>query len=116
MNMSFMPRYGTVEYRRLGIFMLLLAVSALFLLIPELAMAQSFQGDFGPNKDITQNVDKSFLAWWKTVAGWGIWIAVAALAISVLFFGGRFWWVPLAFGGICLFGETVVNGIRGLMG
>lgn len=119
MNNLFMPRYGTIEYRRLGLIMLMIGLAALCLLIPELANAQSagtFSGDFGPDKDLVTNVDKSLLGWWKVAAVWGLWLSLAALFISVVFFGGRFWWVPLAAAFICLFGETFVNGAKNLMG
>lgn len=112
---SFMPRYGSLEYRRLGVILMAVLIVALAMLVPDLAHA-AFDGKFGPDAATVTNANSSFLAWWKAIAVWGLWISVAALVISVLFMGGRFWWVPVCVALICLFGESFVNGVKNLMG
>lgn len=86
---SFMPRYGSLEYRRLGVILMAVLIMALAMLAPDLAHA-AFDGKFGPDTTTVTNANSSFLAWWKAIAVWGLWISVAALVISVLFMGGAF--------------------------
>ena len=112
----FMPRYGTLEHRRLGSSLLALLVMVVALVVPDVVLAAPFNGNFAPDTATVTNANSSFLAWWKAIAVWGLWISVAALVISVLFMGGRFWWVPVCVALICLFGESFVNGVKTLMG
>lgn len=112
---QFMPRIGSLEHRRLRLLMLALLVFAITMLIPQLALAK-FDGSFSPDSAMVENVNTSLTAWWKSIAIWGMWISLAALIISILFFGGRFWWIPIATCLIFLFGESFINGVKGLMG
>lgn len=112
---AFMPRHGTQEHRRLGLVLLAVLLMAVALAIPEMAFA-AFKGDFAPDQAMVDTTNKSFLAWWKAIAVWGLWISVAALVVSVLFLGGRMWYIPVGVALICLFGESFVNGVKTMMG
>lgn len=112
---SFMPRYGTLEHRRIGFLLFAALLIAFAMLTPQVALA-AFDGSFGPDKNMVTNVNKSFTDWWKTIAVWGMWISAFAVLLSVLVFGGKFWWIPVCTALICLFAESFINGVKGFMG
>lgn len=109
-----MPRYGTREHQRLGVMLIALLAIAILMLMPDLAMA--FDGSFKPNAETQTNVDSSFKAWWRFIAVPGMWLSLGALLFTVLFMGGRGWYIPLAIAGIFMFGEMFINGVKSLMG
>ena len=116
MNQWLMPRYGTLEYRRMGLFMLILGLVALCLLMPDLALAQGFDGNFAPDKDVVGNVDTSVSAWWKVAAKYGLWGSVFAFLFTIFVLKGAGWWIPVLVALVCLFGEMFVNGAHNMMG
>lgn len=64
---------------------LLLAVAALFL-IPEMAHAAdgtAWNGQFGPDASLTKNTNTSLQGWWKSAAGWGLWLSIGCLLFSI---------------------------------
>lgn len=88
----------------------LLAVIAL-LSIPELAHAEgsgAWNGQFGPNAELAKNANNSMQGWWRTIAGWGLYLSLLALAFSIIFAGGKLWWIPVCFFLLCLFGEKTI--------
>lgn len=112
---SFMPRYGTLQHRRLGLLMLSLLAIAIAMLLPDLASAATFKGDFAPDQEIVEASQNSLKAWWKSLSIYGLWVSFGGLVISILFMGGRFWWVPVCVAIICLFAETLVTGVQNMM-
>lgn len=90
---------------------LLLAVAALFL-IPEMAHAAdgtAWNGQFGPDASLTKNTNSSLQGWWKSAAGWGLWLSIGCLLFSIFFLGGKWWWIPVCVFLICLFGEKAIT-------
>lgn len=113
-NSLFLPRYGSLEHKRLGMMGLMTLIIAFFCLIPDLAMA--FTGDFTPNDKVVTAVDGSFKKWWKTIAIPAFWLSLAGLVISVIFMGGRGWYIPLSTAALFLFGEMLITGVQKMMG
>lgn len=108
-----MPRYGTLEYRRLGLLLLALFVIAIFLVIPDSAYA--FDGTVTIDQTTNDNLNTSFAALWKKFSIWGMWISFIGLAISVGCLSSKGWHIPFLLAAIFMFGEMVVNGFKNLM-
>lgn len=87
----------------------LIAVFLVCLFTSGMASAETFNGQFGPAKDLATNTTASFQAWWKLIAGYGLWLSLIAFAVSIIFFAGRWWWIPVAVFLLCMFGEITVN-------
>ncbi|MPQ69396.1 hypothetical protein [Pseudomonas sp. MWU12-2323] len=109
-----MPRYGTLEHRRLGILLLALFVLAIFLVIPDNAYA-AFDGTIAIDQTTNDNVNNSFAALWKKFSIWGLWFSVFGLAISIGCMSSKGWHIPFLLTVIFMFGEMVVNGIKNIM-
>lgn len=109
-----MPRYGTLEHRRLGILLLALFVLAIFLVIPNNAYA-AFDGTITIDQTTSDNVNTSFAALWKKFSIWGLWFSLLGLAISVGCMSSKGWHIPFLLAAIFMFGEMVVNGFKNLM-
>lgn len=109
-----LPRYGTQEHKRLGLLLLAVLAVSIIMLMPAVAFA--FDGSFKPNTQVGSNLDNSFRAWWKWLATPMVWVSLIWLIVSVAFFSGRGWILPVIIGGIFLFGEMVVDGFKSLMG
>ena len=107
-------KYGTLEHRRMGMLLLMLLVFALTMAMPDTASA--FDGSFGPDQETVSNIENSMAAWWKSFATPAMWCSLAALAVSVIFFGGRLWGIPVVTALIFLSGEMIVNGVKSFMG
>lgn len=86
------------------LFLMLFAIAA-----PQLAMAGTFNGNFGPDVDTVTNTNTSLQGWWRAIASWGLWLSLAAFFISVIFMGGRWWYIPIIVILICLFGEKAIT-------
>lgn len=112
---NFMPRYGTQEHKRLGLLLLALLAFSIIMLMPDIAFA-AFDGTAKPAASVGTNLDGSFKAWWKFLATPMVWICMFWLVVSVAFFSGRGWIIPVIIGGIFLFGEMLVDGFKSLMG
>ncbi len=112
MNATFgTPQIRQDELRKFFAYAIMLLSAMYLLLAPELAHAQ-FNGQFGPGKEMVRNTDASLMEWWKAIASWGMWIAVAAFLFSILFAGGKWWYIPVIFFIVCLFGEPAITQIR----
>lgn len=98
------------EMRRFMIGLLILAALCAIFLMPSNAHA-AFNGSFGPNADLTKNTTDSLKGWWKTVAGWGLWLSIGGLLFSIIFAGGKWWWIPVCVFLVCLFGEPAITQI-----
>ncbi|MCF5381936.1 hypothetical protein GIW05_00170 [Pseudomonas syringae] len=109
-----MPRYGTRDHQRLGMLLIALMALAVLMLIPDFAFA-AFDGSFKPNTVTTSNVDNSFSAWWKVIAGWGLWLSMLGLVFCVLCLKSQGWYIPAVLIAIFMFGEMVVNAVKGVM-
>ncbi|MDF9778805.1 hypothetical protein [Pseudomonas baetica] len=96
------------EMRRFMVSLFLLIMVATFLFFPEMAHAE-WSGKFGPTSDLKTNTTDSLKEWWKTVAGWGLYLSLAGLLFSIFFAGGKWWWVPVCVFLLCLFGEKTVT-------
>lgn len=105
------PQVRQEELRKFFAYSIMFLSVMFLLLAPEFAHAQ-FDGSFGPNQDMVRNADASLKDWWKAVAAWGMWIAVAAFLFSILFAGGKWWYIPIIFFVVCLFGEPAITQIR----
>ena len=98
------------DVQRFMVGILLLAIVAVLLAFPDLAHA-AWDGKFGPSDDLKKNTNDSLEGWFQAFAGWGLWISIGALALSIIFFGGKFWWIPVCFCIVCLFGSPFVTTI-----
>lgn len=96
------------DVRRFMIGMFLLVLIAALFAFPDIAQA-AWDGKFGPSDDLKKNTDDSLKGWFQAVAGWGLWLSIGALAISIIFFGGKLWWIPVCFCLLALFGEPLVT-------
>lgn len=96
------------DLRRFMICLCWLALVATFLLLPQLAHA-AFDGNFSPDTAMTKNTNTSLKGWWQAIAGWGLWLSILGLLFSILFAGGKWWWIPVCVFLMSLFGEKVVN-------
>lgn len=107
---SYHIRLGDLRRFMIGVAVLL--VIAALLLIPDLAHAAdaagSWNGEFGPNQELAKNTNNSMQGWWRTIAGWGLYLSLLALAFSIIFAGGKLWWIPVCFFLLCLFGEKTI--------
>jgi hypothetical protein len=112
---SYMPQYGTREHKQMGMFLLMLLMVAIATVLPDIANAAT-AGDFKPNGEIITNVDSSFRAWWKALAVPAFWLSLGGLVFCVLFLGSKGWYIPLALAAIFMFGTTLVDGVKGIMG
>lgn len=110
-----MPRYGTQEHKRLGLLLLALLIFSIVMLMPDMAFA-AFNGTAKPTTEVGSNLDNSFRAWWKFLATPAFWASLFWLAVSVFFFSGRGWLIPVVLGAIFLFGEMIVDGFKSWMG
>lgn len=99
------------EMRRFIVAMLLLLAVAALLLFPELAHAdgEAWNGQFGPDANLTKNTNTSLQGWWKAAAGWGLWMSIGCLLFSIFFMGGKWWWIPVTVFLVCLFGEKAIT-------
>lgn len=100
------------EWRQFAFVGFMFVLGAVMTCMPESVMAAGFDGSFGPDKGLVTNTDSSLLAWWKAIAGWGLWVAIAFFLVSILFAGGKMWWIPVAIFLVCLFGEMTVSGVK----
>jgi len=116
MSVHGINRYTRSEdLKRFMLGLLGLALIVTIFAFPEMAQA-AWDGKFGPSADLTKNTDDSLKGWFQAIAGWGLWLSVGALAISIVFFGGKFWWIPVCFALLSLFGEPFVTTIGGWAG
>lgn len=113
---NFMPRYGTQEHKRLGLLLLAVLAVSIIMLLPDLAFAAGFNGTAKPATEVGSNLDSSFRAWWKFFATPLFWASMFWLIVSVFFFSGRGWMIPVVTGAIFLFGEMIVDGFKSWMG
>lgn len=67
-----------------------------------------FDGNFAPSDTLSKNTNSSLKGWFKTIASWGLWISIIWLIGSVLFMGGKVWYIPAIIILICLFGEPAL--------
>ncbi|MBJ2215979.1 MULTISPECIES: hypothetical protein [Pseudomonas] len=111
---QYMPRYGSKEHRRLGVMLLALFVSAIAILMPDIALA-AFTGDFAPNETIVTNTNSSASKWWKVLSFWGLYGGIGWLIVSILAFNGKYWACPFLIALAALFGEPFINGVKALM-
>lgn len=110
-------RYSRADWLRLGSFFSLFVVALVTMMIPDAAMAGGgFNGQFGPNATLVTNTDTSLLAWWKAIAGWLLWLAVLGFLFSIIFAGGKWWWIPVAVFLVALFGEPAVSQVKSWAG
>lgn len=98
------------DMKRFMLGLLGLALIIALFAFPEIAQA-AWDGKFGPSDELTKNTDDSLKGWFQAIAGWGLWLSIGALALSIIFFGGKFWWIPVCFCLLCLFGEPFVTTI-----
>lgn len=110
-----LPRYGTLQHKRLGMMLVALLVFSLIMLMPDLALA-AWDGTAKPSTSVGTNLDGSFRAWWKFLSTPFFWLSMFWLAVCVLGFSGRGWQIPAILAAIFLFGEMVVDGFKSLMG
>lgn len=105
------PHIRMEELRRFMVSMLLLLAVAALCLIPEVSHAadSAWNGQFGPDATLTKNTNASLQGWWKTAAGWGLWISIGCLLFSIFFMGGKWWWIPVCVFLVCLFGEKTIS-------
>lgn len=108
---GFIPHIRMEEMRRFMVSMLLLLTVAALCLIPEVSHAadSAWNGQFGPDATLTKNTNASLQGWWKTAAGWGLWISIGCLLFSIFFMGGKWWWIPVCVFLVCLFGEKTIS-------
>lgn len=99
----------TLEFSRFLKVAALLALAAILLTAPGFSYAAPFNGTFGPDSGLVTNTSNSLKGWWKALATWGLWLSIAGFLFSILFAGGRWWWIPVAVFLICLFGEPAVT-------
>ncbi|WP_213664237.1 hypothetical protein [Stutzerimonas stutzeri] len=98
----------SAEFRRFMHVALILALVAFAMMASPLAHAD-FNGNFGPESTLVTNTNNSLKGWWKAIAGWGLWLSIAGFLVSVLFLGGRWWYIPIIVMLICLFGEPAIT-------
>jgi len=110
------------EMRRFMASMLLLLAVATLCLLPEVshaaetASSAAWNGQFGPDATLTKNTNASLQGWFKTVAGWGLWISIGCLLFSIFFMGGKWWWIPVCVFLLCLFGEKTISQVAAWAG
>lgn len=94
------------RFHIMGTVALLLAMA-----VPQVVMADGWDGSFGPNEDMSNNITNSIKALWKSLAAWLLYGGLAGLAISVFAFGGQYWKPIMFVIIIALIGEMVINWI-----
>lgn len=106
----------SADFRRFAQVAFFLLLSALFTLVPGVSEAATsggngggFNGQFGPDTTLVTNTSDSLKGWWKAIATWGLWLSIAGFLFSIIFAGGRWWWIPVAVMLICLFGEPAIT-------
>ena len=106
----------SAEFRRFAQVAFFLLLTAFLLLVPGLSEAnpasgggKGFNGDFAPDTTLVTNTSNSLKGWWKAIATWGLWLSIAGFLFSIIFAGGRWWWIPVAVMLICLFGEPAIT-------
>lgn len=107
------------DLRRFMVSLLVLLAIGALLLVPDLAHAADagggasgaggWNGQFGPDSNLTKNTNSSLQGWWRAIAGWGLYLSLAALLFSIFFAGGKLWYVPVIVFLICLFGEKTIG-------
>lgn len=98
------------DLKRFLICLCWLCLAATFLVAPQAAQA-AFDGNFSPDQTMSKNVNISLKGYWQMIAGWGLWVSIAGLLFSIIFAGGKWWWIPVCVFIMSLFGEKAVNQI-----
>lgn len=97
----------------LGFMLLVLAAAAMFLL-PDLVFAaqpgggSTGPGFFGPEQATVDATTSSLAAYWDAISGWMMWIGLAYLVVSILFWGGKMWWIAFIIWSLAAWGDSLV--------
>jgi len=80
--------------------------------MPEMAFAQEDTGEAGywgaGAEEIKDRSERSFQAWWDVASTWMLWLGLAILAATVIFFKGAGWWIALVVWAIAAWGDKIV--------
>lgn len=113
---SFALNVSDVQLKRFAVWMMAFTAVLLCMMIPELAMAQDGDGSlFGDGADeIRTQSDTSLRAWWEVASTYMLWIGLAILAATVIFFKGQGWYVALIVWAVAAWGDKAVDWVAAL--